>query len=352
MKANMLVRLCFIVFVLFFTACKEQQTPYYKIQGPTMGTTYHITLQCDDPVAIQASVDSILADFNLSMSAYIDSSTLTFVNKADSVYCFTSDVDPYFEPIFLKSKDIWKRSGGFFNPAIAPLVNYYGFGYKEKKKLQAVDSVKVRDLLTLTHFDSIVMQKDSAGKICIQKLKKGMMLDFNSLSPGYAVDLLATYFESRGLRNFMIELGGEIRALGVNAERKEWVIGINTPSPDAKETDIELPLQISNKSLATSGNYRNSYDSKGQRFAHIINPMTGMSEPGDILSATVIADDCMSADAWATAFMVMGMQKSLDLANQLKGIDACFIYDAEGDGVFEFKMTEGFSAFYLHNEQK
>lgn len=352
MKHNILLGLCFIAIVLNFTACKEQQIPYYKIQGPTMGTTYHITIQCSDPAIVQASVDSILADFNYSMSAYIDSSTLTFVNKADSVFCFSSDEDPYFEPIFLKSKEIWKQSGGFYNPAIAPLVNYYGFGYKEKKKLQAIDTVKVAELLALTHFDSILMQKDSAGKICIQKLKKGLMLDFNSLSPGYAVDVLARFFEIRGMRNFMIELGGEIRALGVNAEGKEWVIGINTPSQDAKETDIELPLQISNKSLATSGNYRNSYESKGQRFAHIINPMTGMSEPSDILSATVIADDCMSADAWATAFMVMGMQKSLDLANQLKGIDACFIYDAEGDGVFEFKMTEGFSAFYLHNEQK
>ncbi len=352
MKVNKFTGALLGAILLSFLGCKEQIRPYYKIQGPTMGTTYHITIQCEDPAVLQNSIDSILADFNFSMSAYIDSSTLTFVNQADSAYCFTTTDDPYFLPIFNKAREVWQRSEGYFNPAIAPLVNYYGFGYKEKKKLQAVDSVKVKELLSLTHFDSIIMQSDSAGKICVQKLKKGMMLDFNSLSPGYAVDVLAAFFESRGMRNFMIELGGEIRALGVNTESKEWVIGINTPSPNAKETDIELPLQISNKSLATSGNYRNSYESKGQRFAHIINPVNGMSEPSDILSATVIADDCMSADAWATAFMVMGMQKSLELAKQLKGVHACFIYDAEGDGVFEFKMTEGFSAFYLHNEQK
>ncbi|MCE2788789.1 MAG: FAD:protein FMN transferase [Saprospiraceae bacterium] len=338
--------------VVLFLGCNPAEMPYYKLEGPTMGTTYHITLQCDEPAGIQASMDSILADFNLSMSAYIDSSTLTKFNVADSIYCFTKEEDPYFEPIFQASREVWQKSGGMYNPAIAPLVNYYGFGYKEKKKLENLDTLTVKNLLSLTHFDSIRLESDSASQFCVVKLKKGMMLDFNSLAPGYAVDLLSSFLEKKGLRNFMIELGGEVRALGVNAEGKEWIIGINTPNPNAKETDIELPLKISNRSLATSGNYRSMYESKGQKYAHIINPVTGMSQPTDILSATVIAQDCMMADAWATAFMVMGMQKSLDLAPSLKGIDACFIYDAEGDGVFEFKMTEGFSSYYLHNEQK
>ena len=149
----------------------------------------------------------------------------------------------------------------------------------------------------------------------------------------------------------MIEVGGEILASGVNEQKKEWIIGINKPSEKAQETEIELPLMISNKALATSGNYRNVYESKGQKFAHIINPFTGMSQPTDILSATVIADDCISADAYATAFMVLGLEKSLILVEQLKGIEACFIYDNEGDGIFEFKVSEGFPKYYLHNEQ-
>jgi thiamine biosynthesis lipoprotein len=317
-----------------------------------MGTTYNITLQCEKPDIMKKSIDSILAEFNLSMSAYIDTSTISYFNHAESIFCYDPKVDIYFEPIFTKSKDVYEKTGGAFNPSIAPLVNYYGFGYKEKKKLKELDTLKIKELLKLLVFDSLNLIQDNKGMLCLKKPNKNVMLDFNSLSPGYAVDVLALFFESKGIRNYMIEVGGEIRALGVNDRKKAWVIGINKPSPDAKETEIELPLVISNKSLATSGNYRSAYESKGLKFAHIINPFTGMSQPTDILSATVIADDCISADAYATAFMVLGLQKSLVLIEQLKGIEACFIYDAEGDGVFEFKVSEGFSKYYLHNEQK
>ncbi|HMR88381.1 MAG TPA: FAD:protein FMN transferase [Saprospiraceae bacterium] len=341
-----------IVLSVFLIGCKEKEQTYYKLTGPTMGTTYHITIQTDQPEAMKNSIDSILADFNYSMSAYIDSSTLTHFNEADSLFCFDPQKDPYFEPIFNKSKEIYEKTNGAFDPSIAPLVNYYGFGYKEKKKLEKLDTVEVKRLLALMVFDSMQLTKEESGKICVQKPNREVMLDFNSLSPGYAVDVIADFFNKKGLRNYMINLGGEITALGVNDKKEEWVIGINKPAEGAAESEIELPLLISNKSLATSGNYRNAYESKGQKFAHIINPYTGMSQPTDILSATVIADDCISADAYATAFMVLGLEKSLELVEQLKGIEACFIYDNEGDGVFEFKISEGFSKYYLHNEQK
>jgi len=341
-----------IVFSLFWIGCGEKEQTFYKLTGPTMGTTYHITIQTDQPEAMQKSIDSILADFNYSMSAYIDSSTLTYFNKADSIFCFDPKKDPYFEPIFNKSKEIYAKTNGAFDPSIAPLVNYYGFGYKEKRKLEKLDTAEVKRLQSLMLFDTLQLTKDASGNICIVKPNKGVLLDFNSLSPGYAVDVIADFFNKKGLRNYMINLGGEIAALGLNDKKEEWVIGINKPVEGAAESEIELPLLISNKSLATSGNYRNAYESKGQKFAHIINPFTGMSQPTDILSATVIADDCMTADAYATAFMVLGLEKSLELVEQLKGIEACFIYDNEGDGVLEFKISEGFSKYYLHNEQQ
>jgi len=347
-----IIVLFFFSMILFNFSCKEKDIPYYKLTGPTMGTTYHITVQTTNPEGTQNSIDSILAHFNLSMSAYIDSSTLTYFNDADSIFCFDTTIDPYFEPIFIKSIEVYEKTGGAFNPSIAPLVNFYGFGYQQKKQLKELDTIKVKELLKLLVFDSLQLIKDSSSNICIIKPNKDVKLDFNSLSPGYAVDIIAGFLEKSGLRNYMIELGGEIRALGVNDSKKDWIIGINRPKEGAKETEIELPLLISNKSLATSGNYRNAYESKGLKFAHIINPLTGMSQPSDILSATVIADDCISADAYATAFMVLGLEKSLELVKQLKGIDACFIYDSEGDGVFEFKVSEGFSKYYLHNEQK
>jgi thiamine biosynthesis lipoprotein len=340
----------FLIFCLL--SCGQKEDPYYKISGPTMGTTYNITVQTTDPMSAQKGIDSILADFNLSMSAYIDTSTLSYFNAAESKYCFDPKKDPYFEPIFIKSKEVFKATGGAFNPSIAPLVNYYGFGYKEKKRLKETDTLIVKELLKLLLFDSINLMKDQTGQLCITKTNKNIKLDFNSISPGYAVDVLATYFETKGIINYMIEVGGEIRARGTNDKKKVWVIGINKPSAKAKDTEIELPLLLYNKSLATSGNYRNSYESKGQKFAHIINPFTGLSQPTDILSATIIADDCITADAFATAFMVLGLEKSLLLLKELKGIDACFIYDIEGDGVFEFRASDGFSQYYLDNEQK
>ncbi|MBC7885868.1 MAG: FAD:protein FMN transferase [Saprospiraceae bacterium] len=347
-----IIMTCFVgcLFILI-SGCKEKESSYFEFTGPTMGTKYNITAQTDSPELLKNAIDSILSDFNTSMSLYIDSSTLSLFNAADSMYCFDPQKDPYFEPIFIKSKEVYKLTGGAFDPSIAPLVNYYGFGYKEKKKLSEVDTIKVANLLSLLVFDTLQLSKNAQGEICIWKPKKEVKLDFNALSPGYAVDVIADFFTKKGIRNFMINLGGEIRSLGLNDRQKDWVIGINKPTEGALETEIELPLMVSNKSLATSGNYRNAYESKGQKFAHIINPFTGMSQPTDILSATVIADDCISADAYATAFMVLGLEKSLLLVEQLKGIDACFIYDTEGDGIFEFKVSEGFSRYYLNNEQ-
>ena len=345
----------FIVFFCFLVglfSCKEAEKPFFKLSGPTMGTKYNITVQTDEPGKIQKAIDSILQDFNLSMSLYIDNSTLVNYNNASDTFCYDPVADPYFEPIFNKSKEIFKLSGGALNPSIGPLVNYYGFGYKEKKKLASSDSIKLKELLKLLVSDIIFLQKNADGRICINKPDKDVLLDFNSISPGYAVDIISRYLDSKEMINYMIELGGEISARGLNDKGKNWVIGINKPSENAQESEIELPLIISNKSLATSGNYRNSYESKGQKFAHIINPFTGISEPTDILSATVIADDCMTADAYATAFMVLGLEKSLKLVEDIKGVDACFIYDLEGDGVFEFRASEGFSKYYLDNEQK
>jgi len=337
--------------LLFMYSCTDKELPFYKITGPTMGTVYNITVQTDSPETLKNKIDSILNDFNNSMSLYIDSSTLIGFNNADSVFCYNESDDPYFEPVFLKAKEVYENTQGAFDPSISPLVNYYGFGYKEKKKLEKTDTAFVMELKKLLVFNKLELFKDRDRKICIRKPDKKVQLDFNAISPGYAVDVLTDFLITSGSRNFIIEIGGEIRTLGLNDQKKDWTVGINKPKPGAGIEEIELPLLVSNKALATSGNYRSSYESKGQKFAHIINPITGFSQPTDILSATVIADDCITADAYATAFMVLGMEKALALANKLQNVDACFIYDAEGDAIFEFKVSEGFSKYYLDNEQ-
>lgn len=338
--------------ILFLTSCSEQKVPYYNFTGPTMGTTYSITLQTNDPIKIKGEIDSILLAFNASLSTYIDSSTISMFNKCDSQYCYTHTVDPYFLPVFIHAQELYTRTQKAFNPAIAPLVNYYGFGYKEKKKLSDIDTVKVNELLTLVNFETIHINTYGQDSVCITKKHKKQALDFNALAPGYAVDLMAQHFSSHGILNFMINLSGEISTRGVNADGTDWIIGINKPMEGANPSDIELPLTLTNISMATSGNYRNSYESKGQKFAHIINPYTGISQPTDILSTTVITDLCVDADALATAFMVMGLKKSLQFAEQMPNVEACFIYDIEGDGTFEFNTTAGFHKYMMHNEQR
>lgn len=345
-------RILFFLELLGVFSCKNGETiAYHKITGPTMGTKYHITAQCKDPALLKTQLDSILNDFNYSMSLYIDSSTLISFNKATDIFCIDTKSDPYFVPIFQKSKEIYAASHGALDPSIAPLVQYYGFGYGEKKKIGEMDTVKVSALRKLLVFGQLQLIDSTENMVCIRKPDPNVKLDFNAISPGYAVDVLYKYFESQDVKNFMINLGGEIRTKGVNDRGGEWVIGINKPSENADENSVELPLKVSNKAIATSGNYRNIYESKGQKFAHIIDPSTGLSRPSDILSATVIAEDCATADALATAFMVLGVDKALKLANELNNVDATFLFDKEGDGIFEFMTSSNMPKYYLHNEQ-
>ncbi|MBK9254424.1 MAG: FAD:protein FMN transferase [Saprospiraceae bacterium] len=342
----------FIIIGLLLNSCRNENVLFHKITGKTMGTTYHITAQTANIESLQLEIDSLLLDFNNSLSTYIPTSTISKFNTADSMLCFTSTDDVYFIPVFEKSKEVFRKTEGYFDPSIMPLVNYYGFGYTEKKKVVEADTAKIKELLKLLQFDKVSIFEDSIQQICILKEIPNVQLDFSALAKGYGVDIIAEFLEKKNIRNYLVEIGGEVRALGLNDKGKEWVIGINKPSESATPEDIELPLKISNRAVATSGNYRNVYESKGQQFAHIIDPKTGFSRQTDILSATVIAKDCMTADAYATAFMVMGMEKSLELIEQLNDIEACFIYDAEGDGIFEFRISTGFSGYFLHNEQK
>ena len=334
-----------------FSCSQEAGLSFYKLSGPTMGSTYHITVQCKDIQHIQTIVDSILSSFDASMSLYAKQSTIISFNQADEVFCFDPNIDTYFEPIFKKSKEIYSLTKGTFDPSIAPLVNFYGFGYKEKKHIEKTDTAQVSALKKLLVFDKLTIIDSTDHLHCIRKPSPEFMLDFNAISAGFVVDVIYQKFQLLGLKNFMINMSGEIRTKGQNERNEDWIIGINKPSEKADEYSVELPLKISNRAIATSGNYRNSYESKGQKFAHIIDPRTGLSKPSDILSATVIADDCATADALATAFMVMGLKDALHLANELKNVDATFIFDQEGDGIFEFMTSTNMSKYYLNNEQ-
>lgn len=352
MLKNKLIYISLILSILHIIGCKQSaEIPYQQIEGKAMGTYFSIKVQSDRLENIKLGIDSVLNEFNTSMSLYQQGTTLVEFNNADSIFCYDEHQDPHFRVIFEKSKEIYQLTNGYFDPSISPLVKYYGFGYNEKKKLISKDTVVIKNMLKLLVFDSLTLTPKSNGLTCIKKPSKSVNLDFNAIAKGYGVDLVAMYLEGQNIQNYMVEIGGEVRTKGKNPKGKDWVIGINRPDSTAAVNTIELPLRISNKSLASSGNYRNSYESKGQKFAHIINPKNGMSQPTDILSVTIIADDCMTADALATACMALGLDKAIELIENVKGIDAGFIFDLEGDGVFEFRSTEGFSRYYYDNEQ-
>lgn len=337
--------------ILCLTSCKKEIV-YQNFEGKTMGTYYKINFEQGDHPILQAQLDSVLEAVNASMSTYIPTSTISRFNSSkDSVFCFDGNQDPYFKVVFLRSKEIHTLSRGSFNPAIMPLVNYYGFGYEKSKKVVNVDTAFIKKTLSIIQFDSVSISEDSAtGRICIMKNNPDVQLDFSAIAKGYGVDLVASFLEKNKVKNYLVEIGGELITKGVNQRKEAWVVGISRPSENAELTEVELLLQVSNVSMATSGNYRNFYESKGQKFAHIIDPFTGMNRQTDILSTSVIAPDCMTADAFATAFMILGIDKALEVCEENKELEACFIYDVEGDGIFEFKMTSGFKQYMLNKE--
>ncbi len=291
------------------------------VDGETMGTWYHIKFKGDTNVIGQQKIDSVLKVYNQSVSTYIDESEISTFNKKGSLR-FQSG---FFKNVLSKAQEIYKKSGGCFDPTVMPLVNAYGFGYE---KQQLPDSSEVRNLLKRVGMDKISFNQDSVWGVndSIQ-----MQLDFSAIAKGYGTDVVSEYLLANGIKDFMVEIGGEVRCNGTNFKNQDWWIGIVDPlNLKSKKRTISLK----NQSMATSGNYFNYYEKNGKTYSHTINPITGYPERNAMMSVTVLAKDCMTADAWATAFMVMGPNKGMALVPSLKedGIEVFFIYLDEVDG--------------------
>jgi len=270
-----------------------------KISGPAMGSTYHISYLDERQANHQASIDSLLEVFNLSLSTYIPESEISRFNRADSI----TPKLPYFIPVLERSREIYRETEGAFNPTVYPLVQAWGFGTKKglPEREPNIDSIK-----QFVDFESIIVEDKT-----IKKTKKGVTIEFNAIAPGYAVDLIAQLLEKRGIQNYMVEVGGEIICKGKNQRGQTWLIGIDNPQYEEKGgSPIQAKIRVENMALATSGNYRKFYIKDGKRYAHTIDPVSGRPVQHNLLSATVLAKDCMTADAMATAFMVMGTEKA------------------------------------------
>jgi thiamine biosynthesis lipoprotein len=315
--------------VIFLVSCEH---PEKKImfQGQAQGTYYAVTYFDSDGRDFQPQVDSILKAFDLSVSMWVPNSIISRINRGDS----TARPDEWFTDIFNRSESIAKKTNGAFDFTVGPLVNAWGFGFKGKMKM---DPVKVDSLRQMVDFRKVRLED---GKI-IREMA-GMQFDFNAIAQGFAVDVLGEFLASQGIQDYLVDIGGEVLGIGSKPDGKPWLVGIENPAADSlSERTLNARVKLSGKALATSGSYRKYYEEDGIRYSHTIDPISGYPVRHSLLSVSVLAGDCATADGYATAFMVMGHEKSMEFLRTEPGLEAYFIV-ATGDGMFQTYATDGF----------
>jgi len=327
-----------LLVVVVFGGCGSDSLSLVQLGGQTMGTTYHVSYGEPDSVAspesIQVAIDSALVALNASVSTYIDSSIISVINASSDTTVW-HPVDIHFSTIFVASKRIYTDTKGAFNPAIGPLVRAWGFGPVDTSSIP--DSAAVDSLLALVDFESFELDSTLAF---VRKSNPGANLDFSAIAKGYGVDVVAELLAAHGISDYFVEIGGEVRTQGQHPAGRPWKVGIEKPAVDAmSEQETQEIVPMINRSMATSGNYRNYHEVEGRRYAHIIDPTTGYSRSSSLLSVSVIADNCMTADAYATAFMVMGEEGARAFVASRPGLEAFFILGTESGEFAETRST-------------
>jgi len=312
----------FVLVLLFCIASCKEVASIQVLKGSALGTTYSIKYFSDETVR-PAEIDSILQVINTSMSTYQEDSDISKINSGNA----SVQVDSHFQTVFKTSKTIHNQTNGFFDPSVGLLVNAYGFGPEGYS--ESVTEAQIDSLFQFVGLEHIHLTEDNY----ITFDTKVSYLDFNAIAKGYTVDVFAEFLESKGSENYLVEIGGEVRVKGQNVDNQSsWKIGIELPLEDGSR-ELIYGVNLQDEALATSGNYRKYRvdPETGKKYVHTINPRTGKSQKTDILSASVITSNCTDADAFATAFMAMGFQKSKAYLNQVKDIEVIFIY-SESDG--------------------
>ena len=273
----------------------NRQVPFQTDNGLIFGTIYQVSYQY--PTSLKAEIEEALHQFDHSLSPFNKQSVITAINNNQSM-----QTDSLFRAVFRRSMEISAQTDGAFDITVAPLVNAWGFGFK---KGIFPDSAQVDSLRQLIGYTKVRLDTTN----CVQKDDERLMLNCSAVAKGYAVDVVARLLQQKGINNLMVDIGGEVVVKGSNPQQRPWRIGINKPIDDSLATNQELQtiVELHEGAIATSGNYRNYYHRNGKKYAHTIDPRTGYPVQHAILSSTVLAPDCMSADAYATAFMVMGL---------------------------------------------
>lgn len=319
-----------ILILIFMNACQTKKSEYLKISGFAQGTSYHITYENSKNYDYTDAIDSILKAFDKSCSMYDSTSIISRINDNDP----TVEADDWFIDVFKKSADVYALSDGALDITVGPVVRAWGFGAQPMAKH---DKAYIDSLLQYVGMDKVKLE----GRKVVKKLP-GVSLDVNAVAQGYSVDVLAKFFDEKGIKNYLVEIGGEVRGKGTNAKDMQWRVGIDRPSDDniIPGGQLEAIIELNNKSLTTAGNYRKFFVENGVKYGHTIDPKTGYPAKNTLLSATVVADDAVTADAWDTAFMVLGLEKSKELLKKLPGIEVYFIYSNE-KGEYEIFCSDG-----------
>ncbi len=311
----------FLLFLIIGTVVvirqKNAPVPYQKDEGRIFGTVYHATYQCDS--SLRSLIEAELQSVDNSLSMFNPQSTISRINSNESLA-----TDSLFRYVFTISQQISRATNGAFDITVAPLVNAWGFGFKHQ---QLPDSAQVDSLLQLVGWQRVSINSENE----LLKADPRMVLDCSAVAKGFGSDQVAALLRSRGIQNFMIEIGGEVVVSGTNPKGKPWRIGISTPD-EQTQGKLQETIELTQGAMATSGNYRNFYTAEdGRRLAHTINPHTGYPVQHSILSSTVLAPTCAMADAFATSFMVMGLDSAQAVLEAHPELQAYFICStAEG----------------------
>lgn len=298
---------------------QQRNLPYQHNEGFVFGTVYHVTYQHNKD--LQENIEAEMKKVDDALSTFNKNSILSKVNQNESV-----ELNDMFKDVFNMAEQISKETDGAFDITVAPMVNAWGFGFKKgtPPTKHVVDSLK-----SLVGYQKVRLE---SGRIIKQDPR--IMLDCSAIAKGYGVDVVANYLKKEGIENFIVEIGGEVVSSGISEKRLPWKIGVTKPVDDSIRQDQELQtiLNVTNKAMATSGNYRNFYYRNGKKYAHTIDPKTGYPVQHGILSATVLADQCAVADAYATSFMVMGLDKTKEILKKHPELMVYIIYaDSRGN---------------------
>ena len=324
-------QLLFLLFLIVGTTfILSKSTPYQKNEGKIFGTSYRITYKSSNDLADE--IQKKLKEVNSSLSPFEPASIISKINNNQE-----NEPDSMFLYVFNMAQDVAQATNGAFDITVSPLINTWGFGFKHGEN---PDSTIIDSLKNYVGYNKISVEN---GKIIKQHPET--TLNCSAIAKGYGCDVIASLLQNHGINDYMVEIGGEVALKGNNDKGTPWVIGVSRPSDDGNLTnELQTVLRLTNCCMATSGNYRNFRFINGKKYSHTIDPHTGYPVEHTLLSATVIADECAYADALATAFMVMGLEKAIEFSEQHPEIESYFIYSDER-GKMQTRETKGFKKY-------